>query len=254
VRESGVDPADFYTGLVAELYAPLRSADPDPEPYARFIALSGEPALELGCGDGDPLLDLRRRGLDVEGVDSSADMLDRCRRAAAEAGLEVVLHRQKIEELNLGRRYRTIFLAGATFNLLPDDEAAGRALERIRDHLDEGGSALIPLLIPAPTTADHLGKTRESTESDGAVIRVSAIAEHRDDVRRTQETTLRYERLAGDRHVTLDRVWLLHWHTQEGFRALVDATGLSTVDVLDVAGRPATPDSDTFVFWLQAAT
>jgi len=53
-----VDEADFYTGLVARLYSPLRSADPDPAPYAGFIAACGEPALELGCGDGDPMLAL----------------------------------------------------------------------------------------------------------------------------------------------------------------------------------------------------
>ncbi|MFM7617915.1 MAG: SAM-dependent methyltransferase, partial [Actinomycetes bacterium] len=58
---SGTEPADFYTGLVADLYAPLRSVVPDPDPYARFIARTGTPALELGCGDGDPLLDLRAR-------------------------------------------------------------------------------------------------------------------------------------------------------------------------------------------------
>ena len=46
----------------------------------------------LGCGDGDPLLALRAEGLDVEGLDSSADMLDRCRVRADAAGLDVVLH------------------------------------------------------------------------------------------------------------------------------------------------------------------
>ena len=61
-----MDPASFYTGLVADLYGPLRSVVQDPEPYVRFIELSGEPALELGCGDGDPLLELRSRGIDVE--------------------------------------------------------------------------------------------------------------------------------------------------------------------------------------------
>src|SRR6478735_4388662 len=50
----GVDPADFYTGLVAELYAPLRSGTPDADRYVRFVREHGEPALELGCGDGDP--------------------------------------------------------------------------------------------------------------------------------------------------------------------------------------------------------
>ena len=43
---------------------------------------------------------------------------------AAEAGVDVVLHQQRMEELDLPRRYRTIFLAGPTFTLLPDDDAA----------------------------------------------------------------------------------------------------------------------------------
>ena len=41
-----MDPAQFYTGIVAELYAPLRSATPDPDIYAGFIGAVGEPALE----------------------------------------------------------------------------------------------------------------------------------------------------------------------------------------------------------------
>jgi SAM-dependent methyltransferase len=47
------------------------------EPYAAFIEAAGQPALELGCGDGEPLLELLRRGYDVDGVDSSQGMLDR---------------------------------------------------------------------------------------------------------------------------------------------------------------------------------
>ena len=144
-----MDPSQFYTGLVAELYAPLKSSSADPEPYAQFIAESGEPALELGCGDGEPLIDLRRRGLDVEGLDASADMLERCRHAAARAGVAVELHHQLMQEMDLPRRYRSIFIAGPTFNLLPSDSEARLALSRIRDHLEVGGSALIPLFIPS---------------------------------------------------------------------------------------------------------
>src|SRR5688572_32785020 len=123
-----MEPASFYTGIVADLYAPLKSRSQDPDPYARFIEASGQPALELGCGDGEPLLDLRRRDLDVDGVDSSADMLAICRRRAAADGLEVTVHHQAMESLDLPRRYRSIFLAGPTFNLLPDDETARAAL------------------------------------------------------------------------------------------------------------------------------
>ncbi len=247
-----VDPTSFYTGIVAELYAPLKSASQDPESYARFIEVSGQPALELGCGDGDPLLELRRRGLDVDGVDSSADMLAICRRRAADDCLDVTVHHQAMESLDLPRRYRSIFLAGPTFNLLPDDTTARRALERIRDHLDVGGSALIPLFVPMPTTEDALGEPRTATEPDGSAISVTAIAEERDDEARTQRTTLRYERVTAGRRTTVDRPWVLHWHTQDDFRTLAASAGLATMAVLDVAGRPARDDATVFVFWLQS--
>jgi SAM-dependent methyltransferase len=248
-----VDPALFYTGLVADLYRPLRSSAPDPDTYARFIERSGEPALELGCGDGDPLLELRRRGIDVEGVDSSADMLDRCRRAAAEQDLDVVVHHQRIEALDLSRRYRSIFLAGPTFNLLPTDDLASSALAGIRSHLDDGGSALVPLFIPEPTPSDGLGRVRESTAADGTVMRVSAIDERRDEAQRTQETTLRYERIRGADHTVEDRPWTLHWYTQDGFRTLAAGAGLHVRAVLGEGGAPATGDETAFAFVLQAA-
>ncbi|MGW2161297.1 class I SAM-dependent methyltransferase [Nonomuraea sp. NPDC001699] len=119
-----MDPADFYTGIVAELYGPLKSFTQDPEPYAAFVERAGVPALELGCGDGDPLLELRHRGLEVDGVDSSADMLERLRRRAGEQGVTADLFHQRMESLDLPRRYRAIFLAGPTFTLLPDDATA----------------------------------------------------------------------------------------------------------------------------------
>jgi SAM-dependent methyltransferase len=249
-----VDPSLFYTGIVAELYAPLRSATPDAERYARFIGDWGEPALELGCGDGDPLLELRRRGIDVEGVDSSADMLELCRRRASEQGLDVAVHHQRMESLDLPRRYRTIFLAGPTFNLLPDDACAIRALLRIRAHLDEGGSALIPLFVPRAIPQAKLGRVREAVEPDGSVIRVSTIAERRDEVARRQETILRYERVIGETSTVVERPWILHWYSQEGFRALVASTGLATVTVLDAAGGHAQDTAEEFAFWLKVAS
>ncbi len=125
-------PADaFYTGLVAELYTPLKSTSFDPGQYRELISRHGEPALELGCGDGDPLLDLRAEGLDIDGLDSSPDMINRLQRRAAERGLDVTAWVATMEAMSPPRRYRTIFLARPTCNLLPDDEAMAQALFNI---------------------------------------------------------------------------------------------------------------------------
>lgn len=243
-------PSRFYTGLVADLYTPLRSTDPDPEPYARFIGRSGEPALELGCGGGDPLLDLRRRGLDVEGLDASPDMLDQCRARAATAGIDVVLHQSTIEAMDLGRRYRSIFLAGPTFNLLPDDDAAAEGLGRIAAHLEPGGAALVPLFLPAPVTSDAVGRPRRHDRRDGVVLQVTTVSSARDEVARVQRTVLRYERSRDGAVEVEEREWLLHWHTQESFAALATAAGLVIAAVRDAAGGPATPFSSSYAFML----
>lgn len=245
-----MDAADFYTGIVAQGYALLKSESFSADRYADFIAASGEPALELGCGDGDPLLELRRRDLDVEGVDASADLLARCAARAAEAGLDVVTHQQRFEELDLGRTFRSIFLAGPTFNLLPDDDLALRALRRLRKHLTEDGTALVPLWIPSPAEDDAFGTTKEATADDGSRLTFSALGEDYDAARRTRTTQLRYGRHTADGDEVIERDWIIHWHTQESFTELAREAGLQVADLTDLHGSPVTGDEEQFVFTL----
>ncbi len=238
--DDDLHPADFYTGLVARLYAPLKSVAADPAPYAAFITAVGQPALELGCGDGEPLLDLVAQGLDVEGLDSSAEMLERARERAAERDLAVTLHHAPMEAMDLGRRYRSIFLAGPTFNLVLDDDLVAAALARIHDHLEPGGSALIPLFVP-DDESDRVGEVSES-----GTMRITRLACERDEEAQRQAVVIRYE----DGDESIERPWTLHWHTQDGFRALAEAAGLEVSAVMAPDGREAAPDATQFVFWL----
>lgn len=221
----------FYSGLISELYALLRSSDPDPSLYARFIARSGEPALELGCGDGDPMLDLLEQGLDVEGVDVSPDMLRRARERAAARGLWPVLHCVAMEDMRLHRRFRSIFLAGATFCLLHDDDAALAALKAIAAHLEPHGSVLIPLFVPHPATTPQV--LRELRRPDGSVLRVTALDAVRDEVARVQTTRLRYERVCNGATEVDERAWRLHWYEREQFSELVRSAGLDVARSVD---------------------
>lgn len=232
-----MDAASFYTGIVVEAYAKLKSTDFDPDPYAAFVEATGQPALEIGCGDGNPLLELRRRGLDVEGVDSSADMLDRCRRNAAALGVEVVLHHQLMQELSLGHRFRSIYLAGPTFNLLPDDTTALLALRCISSHLADDGKALIPLWIPERTPSEELGVTREATAENGDVLRYTPVSEDYDGHAQTRTTTALYERVTPAGTDRAERQWVIHWHSVEQFRSMCGEAGLQITRLVDDDGR-----------------
>jgi SAM-dependent methyltransferase len=247
-----MDPALFYTGVAAQAYGLLRSVGaPDPAPYARFIQRSGEPALELGCGDGDPLLALRALGLDVDGVDSSPDMIERLRTAAAEQGIDVAVHVQRMEELDLPRSYRSIFLAGPTFNLLPDDHTARRALAGIQRHLVAGGTAMIPLFEPLPTPTEHFGRRRTRTAPDGTQLSVTAISEARDEATRCQSTVLRYEVESSSGTATEHRPWAVHWYPQDHIRSMAVDAGLTVTRVLSAGGGAATDSENDIVLLLR---
>lgn len=233
---------DFYTGIVTDVYAALRSTTFDAACYLEFVRDAGEPALELGCGDDGPFLELVRRGIDVEAVDSSQDMLDRCHARADTEGLRIVTYCQPMQDLALPRTYRAIYLAGPTFTLLPDDDTARRALRGIAAHLEPGGQAMIPLWIPAATDRREFGRTREALTPDGATARYTVESEDYDVIRRTRCTRTRYELdrgagtgtgtgtstdpATGRRTESLRRDWIIHWHTPEGFTALAREAGL----------------------------
>jgi len=236
-------PSQFYTGLVAELYASLRGSIADIDLCERVVREFGEPALELGCGHGDPLIELRRRGLDVDGLDSSIDMLDRARALATEHGVDVELHHADMSSMQLGKRFQTVFLAGPTFNLLPSDDTATAALRCIADHLADNGRAFIPLFVPTRVNPDAPAEPKEHVEPDGTLFRCTVTSTEYDVEARMQVTTLLYERIDGDKVTTVERPWLLHWYTPDGFRALVESAGLVVESINDYHGEPARPDS-----------
>lgn len=226
------DAADFYTGFVAEAYAFLKAETFDADRYAAFVRQHGEPALEVGCGDGHPILELVAAGLDVDGVDSSPDMIERARNAARRRGLQTGLHVARMETMGLGRRYRSIYLAGPTFELLPDDDTATRALRAFGEHLAPGGMVMVPLWIPAVTTAADLGVAREGTDDAGNLLRFTALSEDYDIEARTRTTRVRYERQStGKPPERLDRDWIIHWQTPQTIETLAAEAGLAVVDI-----------------------
>ncbi len=243
------DAAQFYSGLVADLYEPLLGERANADDYVGFLDAAGGPTLELCCGSGLPMLDLLERGYDVHGLDASADMLDRCRAEAGRRGLSVTLFEQRMQDLRVPHRYRSMFLAGGSFTLLTHDDDARRALQAMAAHLEPGGRVLIPLEVPDAGLRLDAPIVRETPGPDGSRLRLHILALAVDPATRSYRTTLRYERVAADGSVeSLERDWVRSWWTQQQFRTLLSETGFEGIHAVGADGHTAADDAGFFVF------
>jgi SAM-dependent methyltransferase len=141
-------PQTWHYGLIAQYWAQFNDDfRPHEIPYfKRFIEDDGQPALDVGCGTGRLLLPYLRAGLDVDGCDVSADMVGICRERAEAEGFSPSLFVQPMHELDLTRRYRTIFVCGA-FGLGSTRERDELALRGFRELLEPGGTLLVDIEV-----------------------------------------------------------------------------------------------------------
>lgn len=174
-------PGDYeYRGLLAATWDLMRgdtSRWADRFFYQDIIARGGQPVLDVGCGTGRLILDYLASGFDIDGVDNSKEMLALCRVKAALVGLSPVLYEQRMEALDLPRRYRTILVPSSSFQLLTVPAQAGEAMRRFFAHLEPGGVLAMPfmLLWREPAAGQYViegwRRTERVRSRDGATIR-----------------------------------------------------------------------------------
>ncbi len=104
--------------------------------------------LDLPCGTGRILLPLLQEGVDIEGVDLSAEMLARLRQKAAELGLQPRVHQASFTDLRLERQFALIISPCNSFvhNLTVEDQI--QSLRLCREHLLSGGLLVIDTFFP----------------------------------------------------------------------------------------------------------
>ncbi len=156
-------PTTWHHGLVAEWWA-LFNTTGDEIGYFRRLVEAGQPALDAGCGAGRLLVPWLEAGLDVDGCDASADMIERCRARARAAGLEPTLFVQPLHELEPPRRYRTIVACGV-FGLGSTRAQDEEGLRRLHAALEPEGTLALDIEVPWANAALWRRWTREERES-----------------------------------------------------------------------------------------
>jgi len=156
-----------WTGLAARIWDPSGGDDPQADyPYIKKL-LEQNPgtALDIGCGTGRLLLRYLKEGFDVEGMDTSADMLALLREKAAAQGLkEPTMYEGYMQELDLPRQYQVIYVPCGTYCLVTDRAQALDTLRRFYAHLNPGGLLVFNLFWPY-AKGEPLSDTRLAQDS-----------------------------------------------------------------------------------------
>lgn len=149
---------------------------PGPEVTAREVdalcpLLPSPPArvLDVACGNGRHAIELTRRGYEVVGVDLSEAILERGRRAVAEAGVPVELRQGDMRELDL-HGFDAVVILGNSFGY-HDDSGNAEALARIAGAVRSRGVVIMELLNRDRILANYRSSA-EHISADGTVVRL----------------------------------------------------------------------------------
>jgi SAM-dependent methyltransferase len=200
------------------------------------------------------LLDYLAEGIDVDGVDVSPEMLAICRAKAHARGLQPTVYQQAMEALDLPRRYRTIVVSSSSFQLLTDPADATAAMQRFFEHLEPGGTLVLPFMIEDPR--------RFGREADGQDWRLVVERVRPEDGARVRRWSRSRYDLAAQLEHTEDRyeIWRddtlivseLHarspagrWYSQEQATELLMRAGFARIHLLSGFSHQPASDQDT---------
>lgn len=127
----------------------------DEEPACRLLAeLAGDGrALEFGIGDGRIALPLAERGVDVAGIELSADQVRKLRSKPGGSAIDVTIG--DMASVVVSGSYSLVYLVfNSIFNVQTQD-AQVQCFHNAARHLDDDGAFLLEAVVPTTWTDEY---------------------------------------------------------------------------------------------------
>lgn len=233
-------PGKDYTGLEAQLYDLFRGGDELDEVglYVDAIAERGGDCLDVGCGTGRVMLPLLAENVDVTGVDSSATMVEACRKKIADAESKAEVHQADMCDFDLGKTFRNVIVPGASFQLLEEREEALAALQRLRAHVAEDGMLILSLFTPwyeiTHESLDGVWRLEKDELTDEGYRALCHASSELDRVEQLMEVQHRIEVLDEHGKITDTELKssLLRWYGKHEIELLLKSVGFNNVETI----------------------
>jgi SAM-dependent methyltransferase len=143
-------------GLFGRLWATgYDTALPDPAPAVEFLAplAADGPVLELAIGTGRVALPLAARGLTVEGIEASEEMVSQLRTKPGGAGIPVIVG--DMADVPVAGPYSLVYLVFNTLFNLVDAERQQDCFRNVARVLAPGGAFVVETYVPDPADFDR---------------------------------------------------------------------------------------------------
>jgi hypothetical protein len=239
-----------YGLLCTEVYdldKPIGHSFGDVEYYAHLLAGVTGRILEPAAGTGRILIPLLEAGLNVEGIDTSAEMLAICRRNCAGRGLDPVLRQADMTSYVEAGAFAAIIIPAGSITLLDGGPATRQALAAFHQSLVRGGRLIVdidaPRLVTGPQPARHW-------RNGADLLTLQVMLTEHDPVANQTTSFLRYEKWRDGCLIAteLQQFRLQHWSLEE-FTGLLAGAGFADIAVTaDYTATVPGPDSESWTF------
>jgi len=141
-----------YEGFDADLYDTYTIYEEDIPFYVEMAKSVGGPAMELGCGTGRILIPIAEAGVEITGLDLSADMLAIAKQKISalhkDIQKRIILIKDDMKNFKLDQSFKLITIPFRAFLHLMTIEDQKKALSNIRDHLADDGKFVFNIFDP----------------------------------------------------------------------------------------------------------
>jgi ubiquinone/menaquinone biosynthesis C-methylase UbiE len=120
----------------------------------------GDPILELCCGSGRITIPLLKKGFTITAVDNSPQMLQILQKKAGNK-VETVL--SDMTSFHMKKKYKFVFISYSSFQQLLTQKEQLECLQRINEHLEDGGVLTLDINPNICDGPDILEKTHHYT-------------------------------------------------------------------------------------------
>lgn len=232
LKERGNKVLSYYSKLSSEVYdmdKPIGHSFGDVEFYMDRLASCQGRILEPATGTGRILIPLLESGLDVDGFDSSVDMLNICRNNCDKRGLNPMLFEAEMESFSLEMKYDAIIIPTGTFLLIHQREDSIKALKNFHQHLSHGGRLILDIFLQSEFATSKVS-TRTWECANGDVITLENKDVEIDYINQFSISHGRYEKWRNGVLIQteLER-FPLRWYGVEEFKLILKEIGFEKI-------------------------